>query len=163
MNNYTIVCGFPGVGKSYLADRADCVDLESSNFKFGGNHSHRDYDNTRQQTAVWPVNYVDAAIAASESGKIVCLSTHKEVRDELTARGLNFFVVYPASVRKEEFLLSYTKRGSDPRFVDFMRDNWDTLLAEFNNYGNRPINQTWIELGAYKFLANVPLTVFQNA
>lgn len=74
-----VFCCFPGTGKSYFAQQDHrVIDLESSDFKFGGNHSHRDYDTTRSKQATWPYNYVERIQELAPSN-IVFASTRIEM------------------------------------------------------------------------------------
>ena len=128
-----VFCCFPGTGKSYFAQQDHrVIDLESSDFKFGGNHSHRDYDTTRSKQATWPYNYVERIQELAPSN-IVFASTHIEVRQLLSDNGVGFFTVYPSPQAKSVYLNRYAQRGSDPRFLDFMRDNFDTLIADIQD------------------------------
>lgn len=68
-----IIIGYQGIGKSTLAkEHSKFIDLESGNFFVGGK---------RQDD--WYVIYCQIAIHLSEQGKIVCVSSHKLVRDYL--------------------------------------------------------------------------------
>ena len=99
-----VFCCFPGTGKSYFAQQDHrVIDLESSDFKFGGNHSHRDYDTTRSKQATWPYNYVERIQELAPSN-IVFASTHIEVRQLLSDNGVGFFTVYPSPQAKSVYL-----------------------------------------------------------
>ena len=67
-----IIIGYQGIGKSTLAGKHNIIDLESSNFW---------YNSRRPQN--WYAYYANIAIHLSEQGYIVCISSHKEVREYL--------------------------------------------------------------------------------
>jgi len=120
-----IICGFPGVGKSYLAEHnPDFIDLESSDF----DKQH------------FPDNYVQCIKQHYLAGKTVLTSTHKEVLQEL----INdddikiFMICMPHLSLKKEYLdryryrkwgvKSYTNHG----FATFMEKNFDNFLNDLD-------------------------------
>ena len=68
-----VVVGYQGIGKSTLAFHNNrVIDLESSNFFVDG-----------ERPANWHIIYCKIARALCKQGYIVCVSSHKEVREEL--------------------------------------------------------------------------------
>ena len=67
-----IVIGYQGIGKSSLAGRHGCVDLESTNFYVNG-----------KKPDDWFVMYCNVALDLSRQGFIVFTSSHQPVRDWL--------------------------------------------------------------------------------
>lgn len=67
-----IVCGYPGVGKSSIAGRHNCIDLESSLF------SH-DIDGDPLDPNIWIPRYCEVAKDLARQGYTVLTSTHKKV------------------------------------------------------------------------------------
>lgn len=114
-----IVCGFPGVGKSTLAQTLDghyrVVDCDSSQFS---------------EDETFPRNYVDHIQQIRESGEhdICFISTHDAVRLELKRRGIPYVLVYPVRASKVEYLSRYLKRGSSAAFVETLEDRWDAFI-----------------------------------
>lgn len=115
-----IICGFPGVGKTELAkNKPMVVDLESSVYPKGDD---------------WARWYVQDAIVGVRAGRVVLVSSHAEVREELSR--LNRFpvvMVYPYVNLKEEYRKRYIDRGSSEEFVERMMLDWDSFLKEMRS------------------------------
>lgn len=78
MNRGAVVVGYPGIGKSTLADQdLHFIDLESGNFWVGGK---RAYD--------WYIPYCQIAVNLASQGYVVFVSSHKEVRNQLLSMPL---------------------------------------------------------------------------
>lgn len=108
-----IISGFPGVGKSFLTKTITSV-IDSDSSKF----DKKDFPN----------NYVKNIKKHNKNGKIVLVSSHKEVRDILIKEGLLERIYYPKIELKEEYLLRYKERGSPVEFINFMRKNWESFI-----------------------------------
>lgn len=67
-----IVCGYPGIGKTSIAGRHNCIDLESSLF------SH-DIDGDPIDPNIWVPRYCEVAKDLARQGYTVLTSTHKRV------------------------------------------------------------------------------------
>lgn len=90
-----IVIGYQGIGKSTIS-KSDplCVDLKSADFFVAG---VRDCD--------WYKPYCNIARSLSEQGKIVFVSSHKDVRDRLYFIGAKDVVcVYPCEELKDKWI-----------------------------------------------------------
>ena len=84
-----IVIGYQGIGKSTLAGKNNCIDLESGNFWIDG-----------QRDDEWYKPYCQIALHLHRQGYVVFTSSHKVVRDYLKAisseeDGKSIFVCYP--------------------------------------------------------------------
>ena len=126
----TIICGYPGVGKSTVAtNRTDIVDAESSAFS----HPFDPVTMKQEVSNDFPRNYIDHIIRlASELGgySYVLVSCHKEVREELDARSIPYVVVIPHIGCKDEYMKRYLKRGDSAEFIARMYANWDEWHEE---------------------------------
>jgi hypothetical protein len=111
----TILCGFPGIGKSYLAKQSKALDTDSSTFAKGSD---------------WPQNYVETLLERAQANEydLVLASTHKEVREGLVRAGSRFILVYPDVSLKEEYLQRFLKRGSPKPFIQLMEARWEEFL-----------------------------------
>ena len=108
-----IICGFAGIGKSYVArHKAKWVDLESTPF-------NKDWE-----------TYVRVAKHMYDSGYHVMLSCHKELREELHESGIYFTVVIPDKADKAEYLRRYKERGNDEKFIKLFEDNFEKFIDE---------------------------------
>ena len=107
-----IICGYAGTGKSTAAKKIPgVVDLESTPFQ-------RDWD-----------TYARVAKHMSDSGYIVLLSCHKEIREKLHEIGVNYFVVFPEKNQKDIYRRRYEERGNTPDFIKTQMDHWDEWVG----------------------------------
>lgn len=114
-----VICGFPGIGKSYVAEHHDDVlDLESS--AFSGNRD------------AWPDNYIHRIQSEVTSGKYryILVSSHKEVRVQLASRGIEFICVVPAIGLEEEYSRRYFARGNSVEFISNIQCNWRNWIFD---------------------------------
>lgn len=108
-----IICGFAGIGKSFLATNGNrWVDLESTPFKKN-----------------WDL-YSDVAIHMDKNGYDVMLSCHKPLRDILIEKGVDFYVFCPRLEDKSEYIKRYVNRGNTQEFIDMFEENYDKFVSE---------------------------------
>lgn len=90
-----VVVGYQGIGKSTLAfHNIQVIDLESSNFFVDG---------VRQGD--WFKAYCNIARDLCRQGYIVCISSHKEIREELAKKpAANQVIVFPALSLKDDWI-----------------------------------------------------------
>lgn len=90
-----IIVGYQGVGKSTLAyNFVNVIDLESSNFFVDGKRDEN-----------WYIVYCNIARNLCRQGYIVCVSSHKVVRDELEKNPAGKqFIVYPSLTLKNKWI-----------------------------------------------------------
>jgi hypothetical protein len=116
----TIICGFPGVGKSYWKENCNglkIADSDSSNFsKLPG----------------FPENYIEFIKSSMEDFDVILVSTHKPTRECLKKHGIPFGLVYPKNteLNKIEYIERFFKRGSPPAFLELVASNWDVWLKD---------------------------------
>lgn len=121
----TIVCGFPGIGKTYLYNQfknnestVPVFDSDSSKFSWASeNVRHPDFPN----------NYIEHL--KTLKGIAFC-STHVEVRNALAANNMNYVLVYPSVDCKEEYIQLYIKRNSPPAFINLLETNFYKWINE---------------------------------
>ena len=114
-----IVCGFPGVGKSFAARTLGGIDSDSSSWPRDEN---------------WPGDYIENLRV--QSGLVFC-STHAEVRAGLVEAGVPFDLAYPSRECKAEYLHRFRERGSSDEFVALLDRMWDAWLAELEGQAAR--------------------------
>jgi hypothetical protein len=122
-NNSKIVCGFPGVGKSHYALKYGAVDHDSTPYSW----SSPGVRNTN-----FPSNYLTEALQIAENGKVVLVSSHKDVRNWLIVNKISFYIVYPRIDLKYEYLYRYAMRGNTPEFINLIKKNWKTWITEID-------------------------------
>lgn len=125
-----IICGFPGVGKSFVAKNYNgFVDLESTPFKKN-----------------WDL-YTDVAIHMNNNGYYPLISSHKEVRDMLLSKNVSFIVVVPSIEEKELYMKRYKDRGNSKEFLKFLDENYEKFITEILN--DKRLNVVTLEANRY--------------
>lgn len=122
-NNSVVVCGFPGVGKSTAFRQLNSekvFDSDSSNFN--------EKDNPNNP---FPSNYItyikDKMLI---DGAVIFVSTHEAVRSALIENRVSFFLVYPDSSCKAEYIQRYADRGSPQAFLDLLETYFSEWVQE---------------------------------
>ena len=100
-----IVIGYQGIGKSTLAGKNNCIDLESGNFWHNG---------ARQDN--WYVFYCKIAEHLSQQGYTVFVSSHEVVRNRLRKySNEQLHIIYPSVELKDEWISKLKKRFEDTK------------------------------------------------
>ena len=100
-----IVIGYPGIGKSTLADRDHrYIDLDSNCFYIDGERDSR-----------WFVPYCNIAEDLSRHGYIVFVSSHESVREHLRESSENVVLAYPSIDLRDAWISNLTERYQDTR------------------------------------------------
>ena len=126
-----IIIGYQGIGKSTLAGKHNCIDLESGNFWVDGKRAED-----------WYKPYCQIANHLSEQGYTVFTSSHEVVRKELEKSNEKVYVVCPSIELKEQWIAKlknrYETTGLDKDFKalanaeDRYEDNINELV--FGNF-----------------------------
>lgn len=133
-----LICGFPGVGKSYLTKNvANICDSD---------YSHWNKNNE------WPKNYINYLKENIDKGFITLASSHKEVIAAVKDSGIDYVVVYPNINLKELYMMNYAERGSSEHFIDIMDLNWEKFIKDIKN---AVPPEKLIELQCGNYLADV--------
>ena len=109
------ICGFPGIGKSYLAKERGYHDSDSSKFP---------------KTEEWPQNYIEHL--KSLDG-VTLISTHLDVRNSLHENDMEFSLIYPDRSLKQEYIKRYKDRGSPETFISLLSKQWDEWITEMED------------------------------
>ena len=112
---------FPGTGKTYFYEASDKLVLDSDSSKFDKGY--------------FPENYIQHIKDNASRADVICISSHKEVRDALVENGLEFKLIYPDRSLKEHYIDRYKQRGSPSEFIDLVETNWDNWMDEMENQG----------------------------
>lgn len=105
-----IVSAFPGTGKTYFCQHTRLLAVDSDSSKFDKSN--------------FPTNYVEHIKGINGWFDVICVSSHKAVRDSLIREGLPIILVYPDISLKREYLIRYENRGSTKEFIDTINANW---------------------------------------
>lgn len=111
-----IICGYAGIGKSYLAHNyPNIIDLESTPFE-------KDWD-----------RYFKCAKHYSDQGFLVLVSCHKEIRERVLSMPYGERItVFPCIKDKELYKKRYKERGNTEDFIYIQMINWDEWTSEKN-------------------------------
>lgn len=112
MNKCIVICGFPGIGKSFLSENLVGLKIEDS-------------DSSLFDKRAFPSNYLEHIQRNLHDCDIQLVSTHSEVLKELRDRNIPFILVKPERDNREVYVARYLKRGSPQGFIDNMINNWN--------------------------------------
>jgi len=134
-----IICGFPGIGKSYIFSNKllNCSDSDSSKF----------------DKQFFPMNYIEHIREIENKFDYIFVSTHKDVIKSLIDNGFKFTIVYPDITLKNEYLERFKLRGSPESFIKLLDKMWEHFINDIENINSE--NVTKIKLGKDKYLHNV--------
>lgn len=121
-----IICGFSGIGKSTAEQKnRKILDFESSGYS---NIFENGFIVSRNKD--FPKNYIDKLeeLIKNDEAYYYLLSCHKEVREELKTRGIDYIIVLPTIEQKNEYLKRWLKRGSPIEFIKLMNDRWEDMI-----------------------------------
>ena len=120
-----IISGYQGIGKSSLAGKNNCIDLESGNFWIDG-----------ERADDWYKVYCQIANHLSEQGYVVFVSSHEVVRKELEKSKEQVFVIFPAIDLKDQWIAKLqnrydkTKLDKDYRALMNAKDRYKENITE---------------------------------
>lgn len=120
-----IIWGFPGCGKSFLADGKRIVDADCRLFKFAGVNEellHGGFGGLAERNLDYPGNYLEYVRTCSAD--VVLVNCHLGLLSEFP--GVE--IVYPAKELKGEYLDRYRKRGDDESFVAYMDEVFEQMV-----------------------------------
>lgn len=111
-----IICGYAGIGKSYLAHNyPNIIDLESTPFE-------KDWD-----------RYFKCAKHYSDQGFLVLLSCHKEIRERVLKIPYGERItIFPCIDDKDLFETRYKERGNTQEFINIQMEHWNEWTSEKN-------------------------------
>jgi hypothetical protein len=124
-----IISAFPGVGKSYYhkLHPDTTLDSDSSNFSWVKDENG---NNTKERNPNFPQNYIEHIKSNIGKYEYIFVSSHKEVIEALLDNCLFFYLIYPDSRRKEEFIQRYKDRGNDESFIELLESKWDEWIYD---------------------------------
>ena len=125
-----IIVGYQGIGKSTLAGKNNCIDLESGNFWVDGKRDEK-----------WYIPYCQIANHLSEQGYTIFTSSHEVVRKELLKSKEHVCVVYPSIVLRDEWINKlrdrYNASGLEKDYKALMNaiDRYEENIKELERSG----------------------------
>jgi len=130
MSNTTIISGFPGVGKSTVAEKFGWVDIDSSNYVDKS-------DPKRWET--FQIPYVQDIIKKRDElegtpGSVILVSSHEQVRKEMASRGVRYINCFPEAAFIAAYMKRFDDRGDSEDFKGLIRlKHLEWLSSMFND------------------------------
>ena len=124
-----IISAFPGTGKSVYHSKHKDTTLDSDSSMFSWVVGS---DGIKKRNPDFPANYINHIKENIGKYEYILVSSHKEVRDALLDACLFFYLVYPDSDRKEEFIERYKNRGNDENFIQLVNSKWNDWMYEIS-------------------------------
>jgi hypothetical protein len=133
MKKAMIICGFPGVGKSCVANnRTNILDAESSAFSWIFDPETAEKPKRNHE---FPANYIRYIKENMGRYDFILVSSHQNVRESLMAEGIQYIIVAPKMELKNEYLIRYLQRGNEIDFIELLNEKWDEFLGGIKNDG----------------------------
>lgn len=125
MKKGQVICGFPGTGKRWaiqrLKDMCDIVYVDDIEFKWIGTIL-RDFG------LRYPKVFVNQIKKLQETHDFIMVSSDREVRDVLNAYHIEYHIVYPNVMLKNEYIgRAYLNQYSDD-YIKRLNDNWESII-----------------------------------
>lgn len=131
---------FPGTGKSYFFQHHQSHDLIVL-----------DSDSSKFDKSQFLENYIKHIASNLGKADVICISSHKVVRDALVAHEMFFTLIYPDVSLKDEYVQRFQERGSPAGFIELIAHNWNKWLLELRNQKHCD----HIVLGSGEFLLDI--------
>lgn len=138
MKQTKLISAFPGTGKSYFSENSEKIVLDSDSSTFDKSN--------------FPQNYIEHIKKNIGKVDIICISSHLEVRKALEENNLFFDLVFPELSLKEEYIERYKIRGSHPKFIELISNNWDLWINQLLEFSNKC---TKVELKSNQFISDL--------
>lgn len=129
MKRTVVISAFPCCGKTYAyehyQDKYSMLDSDSSQFSWIINDNGEKVRNPE-----FPKNYMQHIQDNIGKVDIIFVSSHLEVRKALDEAGIRYCTVYPKENMLNEWVGRMYRRGNDPKFIQFIANNWDEFMYE---------------------------------
>lgn len=117
-----VICGFPGIGKSYYHQTAQreftTSDADVSSY------SRTTIGRTKVPNPDFPLNYIEHIRNNAGVVDLIFVSTNWHVRSAMEANKIPYVLVFPEPAAEAEYLSLYESRGSRPDFIKMMRQTF---------------------------------------
>ena len=128
-----IICGFPGIGKSFLANsNKRILDMDAPQYYFEG---------------IFPYGYINRVKQNLDKADLILISAHRIVLEVLNRKKIDYTLVYPKRELKEEYMFRYKFRKSPKSFMIYMNRMWNRFIDDFEQQVDK--KQIVLESGQY--------------
>lgn len=146
-NHCQIICGFPGVGKSYIFNNLNvkCLDSDSSEYS---------WISPGVRNPIFPNNYIKHIQENMHSYDCIFVSTHKDVINMLLLNQIPITIVFPNRDLKDEYIKRYSERGNNESFIKLLDAQWNNFIDDILLHQNDE-NCNLIQLEEGQYLSDV--------
>lgn len=123
------ICGYPGIGKSYLA-------RTNGNFEDSYLSCHK-YSNKTAGilNPAFPANYINTCRHILSSNKIIVTAMSDEARNIFSnALHINYLFIYPSKSEKERYFNIYDTRPDEREWINLNKRIWDSKLEKCEEF-----------------------------
>lgn len=130
-----VICGFPGIGKTYLFGKQDELGVKISDSDSSKFSKLKDSKGQLIQNPDFPDNYIKHIIDIIHGMDIhyILVSSHHDVREALANAHIPYTVIYPTKDMKDVYIQRYQDRGSPEKFITFLTDKFDEFVEDCEN------------------------------
>jgi len=118
-----IITGFPCIGKKSFYKKSKSLGLEVLDFDITSTYFPGNYMNFNIKDLVGKYDYI-------------LLPSHAIVRDHLVNDSLDYTLVYPDRLLKEDYIERFKLRGSPDSFINLLDNNWDKWISNLEHQKN---------------------------
>lgn len=123
MKDTKIISGFPGIGKSFLAQHTGFTYADSDSSSYS-------WLSPGVRNPEFPENYINHIKGLIGELDYILVSSHEVVREALEEHDIHYTLVYPKVELRDEYLKRYLARGNDEKFVSFISTHWDQFISD---------------------------------
>lgn len=136
IKHYTkVICGFPGIGKSYTFNKQDELGVKISDSDSSKFSKIKDSEGNLVQNPDFPDNYIKHIITLINemNTHYILVSSHHDVREALANAHIPYTVIYPTKDMKDIYIQRYQDRGSPEKFIAFLTSKFDEFVEDCEN------------------------------
>ena len=133
-----VICGFPGIGKSYIANvinndattNIEVCDSDSSKYFWIYDENG---NKTEERNPEFPKNYIERIKELIKEKDIVFCSTDKDVIQSLIDNNIPFALAYPCKELKDYYIKTISERKTglnSESFVKMLEENFDNFVDD---------------------------------
>lgn len=143
-----VVSAFPACGKTYFSKHAEglkVLDSDSSSYRWINN----DDGCTKRPNPQFPQNYIHHIKMNLGVADFILVSTHNDVRKALRKAGINYLLVYPRVLMKDEWIMRCQSREYNGFPISLINDNWYSWIETCNEDVSRGVPCIRLASGMY--------------